>query len=184
MKKSRKSLVVLIAVLIVFGGMCRIYASSTIPAAASTATNPLKLIIPSGSYNFGFYSDSNGNTSIDNLSLSADVSSSQDEWGSSSYKYYAYGTFYVNWSIFTKNAVKLVLSIPKLQSTGGESLPYVDIADTGMVAVVNSDSLLVQSFNTGAIDVGSKQYSIRVDMADVKSTDTYSSVITLKVITV
>ena len=53
-----------------------------------------------------------------------------------------------------------------------------------MIAVVNSDSLLVQSFNTGAIDVGSKQYSIRVDMADVKSTDTYSSVITLKVITV
>ena len=51
-----------------------------------------------------------------------------------------------------------------------------------MTAIVNYDSILVQSFNSGAVDKGSKQFSVRVDMSNVKSTDTYSAEIVLKVI--
>ena len=144
--------------------------ASPLPAS-STASNPLKLTIPSGMYSFGFYSDSSGIYSLDTLSLIGDVSTDVSEWGSPSYKYYAYGTFFVNWSLFAKNAFKLVL-------------PYVDFADTGMTAIVESDGLLVKTFNSGAIDIGSKQFSLRVDMKDSKSTDVYSAVITLKVIAI
>ena len=157
--------------------------ASPLPAS-STASNPLKLTIPSGMYSFGFYSDSSGIYSLDTLSLIGDVSTDVSEWGSPSYKYYAYGTFFVNWSLFTKNAFKLVLSVPKMQSASGTVLPYVGIADTGMTAIVESDGLLVKAFNSGAIDVGSKQFSLRVDMKDSKSTDEYSAVITLKVIAI
>ena len=157
--------------------------ASPLPAS-STASNPLKLTIPSGMYSFGFYSDSSGIYSLDTLSLIGDVSTDVSEWGSPSYKYYAYGTFFVNWSLFTKNAFKLVLSVPKMQSASGTVLPYVGIADSGMTAIVESDGLLVKAFNSGAIDVGSKQFSLRVDMKDSKSTDVYSAVITLKVIAI
>ena len=157
--------------------------ASPLPAS-STASNPLKLTIPSGMYSFGFYSDSSGIYSLDTLSLIGDVSTDVSEWGSPSYKYYAYGTFFVNWSLFTKNAFKLVLSVPKMQSASGTVLPYVGIADTGMTAIVESDGLLVKAFNSGAIDIGSKQFSLRVDMKDSKSTDVYSAVITLKVISI
>ena len=157
--------------------------ASPLPAS-STASNPLKLTIPSGMYSFGFYSDSSGIYSLDTLSLIGDVSTDVSEWGSPSYKYYAHGTFFVHWSLFTKNAFKLVLSVPKMQSASGTILPYVDFADTGMTAIVESDGLLVKTFNSGAIDVGSKQFSLRVDMKDSKSTDVYSAVITLKVIAI
>ena len=157
--------------------------ASPLPAS-STASNPLKLTIPSGMYSFGFYSDSSGIYSLDTLSLIGDVSTDVSEWGSPSYKYYAYGTFFVNWRLFTKNAFKLVLSVPKMQSASGTILPYVDFADTGMTAIVESDGLLVKTFNSGAIDVGSKQFSLRVNMKDSKSTDVYSAVITLKVIAI
>ena len=79
----------------IVGGMCFAETSTVIPAE-TTSTNPLKLLIPSGMYSFGFYSDANSNTSLENLSLNADVSSNMTEWGSASYKYYAYETFYVN----------------------------------------------------------------------------------------
>ena len=185
MMKSRKRFVVIILLLLVFCGICFADTSTIEPvAAATTSTNPLKLLIPSGMYNFGFYSDANSSSSLDELTLSADVSSNMTEWGSASYKYYAYGTFYVNWSVFTKTAIRLVLSVPKITSGSGQVLPYVDIADSGMTAIGYSDSLLVQSFNTGAIDKGSKQFSVRVDMADAKSTDSYSAVVVLKVISV
>lgn len=180
MMKSRKSILIIIA-LLVFSGVCFAETLTVVPAA-TTSTNPLKLLIPSGMYSFGFYSDANSTSSLETLDLTADVSSGREEWGSASYKYYAYGTFYVNWSLFTKNAIRLVLSVPKVSSSGGQELKYVDIADSGMTAIVNSDSILVQSFNSGAVDKGSKQFSVRVDMSNVKSTDTYSAEIVLKVI--
>ena len=158
--------------------------TTTIKPAETTSTNPLKLLIPSGMYSFGFYSDANSNSSLDNLSLNADVSSNMTDWGSASYKYYAYGTFYVNWIVFTKNAIKLVLLVPEVSSSSGKTLPYVNVPDSGMTAIVNSESLLVQSFNSGAIDKGSKQFSVRVDMSNAKSTDSYSAVVVLKVISV
>ena len=165
----------------IVGGMCFAETSTVIPAE-TTSTNPLKLLIPSGMYSFGFYSDANSNTSLENLSLNADVSSNMTEWGSASYKYYAYGTFYINWSVFTKNTIKLVLSVPEVSSSSGHTLPYVNVPDSGMTAIVESDGLLVKTFNSGAIDVGSKQISLRVDMKDSKSTDSYSAVVVLKVV--
>ena len=85
MMKSRKRFVVIILLLLVFCGICFADTSTIEPAAAATtSTNPLKLLIPSGMYNFGFYSDANSSSSLNELTLSADVARNVTEWGSAS----------------------------------------------------------------------------------------------------
>lgn len=166
--KLRKPTILFIAL---FAMLCciRVY--------ASTESKSLKLTIPSDYYSFGFYSDESGSSSISELPLGYDSSSSVT---TSSNSLYASNSFYVVWTIASRYSMNIVMSVGSWNSS---AISLVSKTEAGKTALAQGDNI-VTTLPAGSVVNGRKNYKATISMNGVQLGGSYSTTVTLKVVVI
>ena len=83
----------------------------------------LHLVLPSDYFSFGFYKDSLGSVSLDNISLQYNSSSVDLE----SNEFYASADFFVKWTIASRSRIKITMNVSEWtpNTSGGGKVSFV-----------------------------------------------------------
>ena len=156
--------------------MMTIFCSSVFAAESK----PLKLVLPSDYFSFGFYSNSTATSSMDSLTLSYDSSSVN----LSSKVFYASGNFYVKWTTASRSRIKITMNVsewtPNAYGDGKISFVAKTNSDTTLTSLFSGD-IVIDDIASGSVVSGIVGYTATVSMDGVQSGKSYSSTVVLKV---
>ena len=141
----------------------------------------LQLVLPSDYYSFGFYKDSLGSVSLDNISLQYNSSSVDLE----SNEFYASADFFVKWTIASRSRIKITMNVSEWtpNTSGGGKVSFVSkISGSGMNPIT-SGNIVVTDLSRGSVTSGVAGYTAAVSMKGIQynNNNTYSSTIVMKV---
>ena len=140
----------------------------------------LQLVLPSDYFSFGFYKDSLGSVSLDNISLQYNSSSVDLE----SNEFYASADFFVKWTIASRSRIKITMNVSEwTPNTSGEGkVSFVSKIKSGSgMNPITSGNIVVTDLSRGSVTSGVAGYTAAVSMKGIQYNNTYSSTIVMKV---
>ena len=168
----KKLLRIKIAIILIMTAFC-----SFVFAEDSKA---LQLVLPSDYFSFGFYKDSLGSVSLDNISLQYNSSSVDLE----SNEFYASADFFVKWTIASRSRIKITMNVSEwTPNTSGEGkVSFVSKIKSGSgMNPITSGNIVVTDLSRGSVTSGVAGYTAAVSMKGIQYNNTYSSTIVMKV---
>ena len=140
----------------------------------------LHLVLPSDYFSFGFYKDSLGSVSLDNISLQYNSSSVDLE----SNEFYASADFFVKWTIASRSRIKITMNVSEwTPNTSGEGkVSFVSKIKSGSgMNPITSGNIVVTDLSRGSVTSGFAGYTAAVSMKGIQYNNKYSSTIVMKV---
>lgn len=139
----------------------------------------LQLVLPSDYFSFGFYNDSLGSVSLDNISLQYNSSSVDLE----SNEFYASADFFVKWTIASRSRIKITMNVSEWNpnTSGGGKVSFVSkISGSGMNPIT-SGNIVVTDLPRGSVTSGVAGYTAAVSMKGIQYNNSYTSTVVMRV---
>ena len=140
----------------------------------------LHLVLPSDYFSFGFYKDSLGSISLDNILLQYN-SSSVDL---TSNEFYASADFYVKWTVASRSRIKITLNVSQWfpNTFGDGKISFVSRIESGSgMNPIMSGNNVVADLARGSVTSGVAGYTAAVSMKGIQYNNSYTSTVVMKV---